>query len=222
MIPLATRILEHWKTGIPDMIPKDPPHPRFQRVRSEVLDIDNHVFESSVFRKLHLEIGTSASGTEIVHAVMHPRSSRAIPILSIDAIVLAGTPRMSIADPCPVTENLALPPGYAAHVKKLQQTHGIRSSRDPPAWGRAIFSECLVLTNGEDQGGFWAYVDDLMAYHLRMAREWPECDGGDEVVGAQSRYRTCQLQNARTRGMLVAILGGSREEADEYMRSVFD
>ena len=219
-----TRILQHWKTHIPDLTPKEPPHPKFQHVRSEVLDIDNYVFESSVFRKLHLEIGTSKSGTEIIHAVMHPRPTLDIPILSIDAIVLAGKPRMSIADPCPVTSDLTLPLGYAANVKKLQQIHGIQSSREPPAWGKAIFSDCLVLTNGENQEAFWAYVDDLMVYHLQRAGRWDSCGtcDGNEVVGAHSRYRVCQLQNARTRGMLVGILGGSHEEADAYMRYVFD
>jgi hypothetical protein len=221
----ATKILKHWKNHIPDLTPKEPQHPKFQHVRSGILDIDNYVFESSVFRKLHLEIGVSKSGTEIIHAVMHPRPTRDIPILSIDAIKVAGKPRMAIADPCPVTSDLSLPLGYAANVKKLQHLHGIQSSREPPAWGKAIFSDCLVLTNGENPEAFWAYVDDLITFHLQRAERWTEaeCDfDGNEVVGAHSRYRVCQLQNTRTRGMLVSIFGGSHEDADEYMRYVFD
>jgi len=220
----AQRILQHWKTHVPGLVPREPPHPRFQHVRSNILDIDNHVFESPVFRKLHLEIGMSPSGTEIVHAVMHPRTTLDLPVLSIDAIVLAGKPRMSIADPCPVTHDLSLPLDYAANVKKLQHLHGVQSSREPPAWGMAIFSECLVLTNGEHQDAFWAYVDDLMVYHLQRAERWPIGEGfdGNEVVAAHSRYRVCQLQNERTRGMLTGILGGSPEVADEYMRYIFD
>jgi len=224
----AQRILKHWKTHVPGLAPKDPPHPRFQHVRSDILDIDNHVFESPVFRKLHMEIGRSKNGTEIVHAVMHPRVTLDLPVLSIDAIVLAGKPRMSIADPCPVTADLSLPLDYAAAVKDLQSRHGIWEgccvTREPPAWGKAIFSECLVLTNGENQDAFWAYVDDVMVYHLQRASRWPVGEGfdGNEVVAAHSRYRVCQLQNQRTRGMLTGILGGSSEVADEYMRYIFD
>ena len=211
-----------------------PRHPEFASVRTKTLDIDNVVYRSPIFRKIHLETAV-AGQNHIVHLVLHPHATEyPIPILSMDVVVLSGRPTMCIADPCPATPDLSLPsPAYEAAVRELQARHDVFSSgntvREPPEWGREIFSKTCVLVRGNEKGAydrFQAYALDLLDFHLRQYSAWPEDDpraqSAATTLAAHDRYRRCQLRNDRTRKMLVGAFDGDAARADAYMRYVFD
>jgi hypothetical protein len=167
------------------------PHPDFASVRTRTLDIDNVVYASPVFRKIHLETASSPpaassssdkGGVSITHLVLHPRlSMRALPILSMDVVILSGRPTMCIADACPTTPSLSTK--YRDAVLDLQRRHEIRSTRAVPEWGREIFSDTCIITNGENYEIFEAYALDLLEMHVREYESWPMSDAGAGEAG---------------------------------------
>jgi len=168
------------------------PHPDFASVRTRTLDIDNVVYASPVFRKIHLETASSPpaassssdkGGVSITHLVLHPRlSMRALPILSMDVVILSGRPTMCIADACPTTTTMPLS-SYRDAVLDLQRRHEIRSTRAVPEWGREIFSDTCIITNGENYEIFEAYALDLLEMHVRESESWPMSDAGAGEAG---------------------------------------
>lgn len=80
----------------------DPSYPR--------LLVENRVYSSRVFRKLHLELATRQDGLEVFHCVMYPRLEFDLPILSMDMVAgEGGRVSLAIIDPCPVSWDRSIP-----------------------------------------------------------------------------------------------------------------
>lgn len=52
--------------------------------------IENRVYCSRVFRKLHIELAYRQDGLQVLHCVMYPRYAYDLPILAMDLVVSAG------------------------------------------------------------------------------------------------------------------------------------
>eukprot|EP00889_Picochlorum_renovo_P003251 jgi/Picre1/30281/NNA_005645.t1 len=200
--------------NIPDPSKEDAAWPRMQ--------IENRVYESYCFRKLHIEVAVKQDGMQVLHLVMYPRTNFSLPIVSMDLVAFKGTPTLAIIDPCPVTSNLTLPPLYAKSVQSLQDTYNVATNRGIPDWGRDIFSPlCILLrpTSPEDMGGFLKYTLALINFHLQFARLATPLEDGSrtiqEIEQAHIRYCAKQLENDKTRRVLATCFG--TEVADDYM-----
>ncbi len=52
--------------------------------------IENRIYSSRVFRKLHLEVACRQDGLQVLHMVMYPRYSFDLPIFAMDIVVAKG------------------------------------------------------------------------------------------------------------------------------------
>lgn len=202
--------------NLPDPEKGDPLWPRMQ--------IENRVYESYCFRKLHIEVAVQQDGLQVLHCVMYPRNTFDLPILSIDFVAYNGRPTFAIADPCPVTRSLQLPPLYVNSVRSLQQKYNISSNSAVPEWGKNIFSECCVQVrpdSTEDVGRFIKYVLALSHFHIqyaRLATPVTTIEQRKEIYESHVRYSTMQRSNQKTFGILEKRFGSER--AQDYMSNM--
>ena len=163
---------------------------RLARLEKMRLVVENRVYSSAVFRKIHLELALRGDGLQVLHCVLFPRLEFDLPILSMDLVAapLPPTPKTSssssssssdpaslqppllpdsvvslaIIDPCPARLDGSLPEPYRDVVVALQRECGVASNRSQPEWGREIFSEACILTRP-------AGDEDLLKRFLRYA-----------------------------------------------------
>lgn len=216
MDPKGNRALGY---NLPDPEREDPAWPRMQ--------IENRVYESYCFRKLHIEVAIQQDGLQVLHCVMYPRNTFDLPILSLDFVAYKGRPTFAIADPCPVTKNLQLPPQYANSVRALQKKYNVVTNSKVPEWGKSIFSECCVQVrpeSSEDVGNFIKYLLALSHFHVQFARlatPVKTIEQKKEIYEAHARYSTMQRANDKTLSILQKRFGVQR--AQDYMsKMMFD
>lgn len=201
------------------------PHPHFAFIQGNTMTIENHVYKSSAFRKIHVE-HASSDNLQIVHVVLHPRATLDIPIFSVDVVAVHGNPIMCIADPCTSAYRLPQTLQYDSTMFGLRHSYALETpTRDVPVWGRPIFSEGLVLTRGEHFGSFEAYALDALQYHLDIASRWPRMllpESVASVAKQHEMYKRCQRINPKTRAVLLKEFYGDRRMVEAYMRYVFD
>lgn len=202
--------------NLPDPEKGDPAWPRMQ--------IENRVYESYCFRKLHIEVAVQQDGLQVFHCVMYPRNIFDLPILSIDFVAYKGRPTFAIADPCPVTSNLQLPPLYVNSVLSLQKKYNVSTNSAIPEWGKSIFSECCVQIrpeSSEDVGNFVKYLLALAHFHVqyaRLATPVSSLERRKEIYESHVRYSTMQRSNDKTLGILEKRFGSER--AQDYMSNM--
>lgn len=207
--------------NLPNPAKSDPAWPRMQ--------IENRVYESFCFRKLHIEVAVQQDGLQVLHCVMFPRNIFDVPILSLDMVAYNGRPTFAIIDPCPVSQDLSLPKVYATSVMSLQQKYDIHTNSDIPEWGRNIFSDfCIQLRpeSPEDVGKFLKYSLALVHFHLQFARlalplqssDGERCDKMGEISASHARFSANQLRNDKTRQILEKRFGA--DLAREYMENM--
>jgi phycocyanobilin:ferredoxin oxidoreductase len=194
------------------------------------LYVENAVFESETFRKMHCELAWGDGGFQVLHVVVYPWAERAAPVFAADVVGFGGRISLCIADVAPVTEDLSLPPMYVDALKPLLDEtlrgDGL-SVRELPDWGRAILGPlCLCvgprvgLTAEEETARFFDYAFQL---HDRAAELASDASlalppGDDSALRAQIRFCDLQLRNQKTRKALERAFGP--EVADAYMRDV--
>ena len=93
------RELEGWSDGdIPDPSKGEEGYPR--------LLIENRIYCSRVFRKMHIEVAWRQDGLHILHLVLFPRVKFDLPIFCMDLVVSSGgRVTLAIVDSSPVTRN---------------------------------------------------------------------------------------------------------------------
>lgn len=194
------------------------------------LCVENAVFESETFRKMHCELAWGDGGFEVLHVVVYPWAERAAPVFAADVVGFGGRISLCIADVAPVTEDLSLPPTYVDALQPLldETLRGdALSVRELPDWGRAILGPlCLCVgprvgpTAEEETARFFDYAFRL---HDRAAELASDASltlppGDDSALRAQIRFCDLQLRNQKTRKALERAFGP--DVADAYMRDV--
>lgn len=211
----------------------DKESPQYPRLR-----VENRAYESSVFRKLHLEVAHRQDGLEVLHIVLYPRPKYDLPILSLDVVSSNGRIGFAIADPCPVSMNRVLPPWYQQGVLELQKDYKINTimsngGRELPEWGREILSPlCISMRpqNQEEVGAFLKYAIALGHFHMQIAAMASpvssQSAGGshnsnkrlEQIAAAHKRYCDKQLENTKTSKVLEKAFG--EEVTRQYMEQV--
>lgn len=225
--------LEGYSDGdIPDPEKGEEGYPR--------LFIENRIYCSRVFRKLHLEVACRQDGLQVLHMVMYPRYTIDLPLLCLDLVVApGGRVTLCIIDACPVTKNLTLPAHYMETMQELQQMYLTDPSnqRQVPEWGKAIFSpQCICMTpkSHEELAGFLKYSIALHRAHLLLAHLCQPVGTNtdltpqynpttasrkrEELLEAHKRFVDHQLSNTKTARVLEVAFG--KEWSERYMREL--
>jgi phycocyanobilin:ferredoxin oxidoreductase len=190
------------------------------RLEGEKLTIENRCYQTPQFRKLHLELAQVGKNLDILHCVMFPRSTYALPMFGTDLVGGRGQISAAIVDLSPTHEDRTLPAGYQAALRELPDPH-FSQVRDLPDWGD-IFSEfCLFIRPGspKEESEFLARVTGFLEVHCQQAIATPATpDRQPQILAGQRYYCTKQQQNDKTRRVLEKAFGN--KWADRYMTTV--
>ncbi|GLC43951.1 hypothetical protein PLESTB_000213300 [Pleodorina starrii] len=201
------------------------------------LQLENRVYCSRAFRKLHVEVGIRQDGLQVLHVVLYPRYNYDLPIFGLDIVMVNGRVTLAVVDCCPVRHGLKLPQQYMETMALLQRTflEGTDpSARRIPDWGAASFSPlalCITPTTPEELAAFAKYAVALHRAHLSLslnAEPVVAAPGNrraasklQELQEGQKRFCDNQLANKKTRRVLEAAFGA--EWTDAYMsKLMFD
>lgn len=191
------------------------------RLEGEKLIIENRCYQSTHFRKMHLELARVGNMLDILHCVMFPRPEYDIPMFGCDLVGGRGQISAAIADLSPVNLERILPEGYNSQLKNLT-TINFSQSRDLPDWGNIFSDFCLFIrpSSLEEESLFLGRVKDFLDIHCSQAIASipvaPEKVAA--IIAGQHNYCTKQQQNDKTRRVLEKAFG--EDWAENYMTTV--
>ena len=224
-ITAVANVIEHvWQTELslePYQMPEDLGYVE-GTLEGEKLIIENRCYQTREFRKIHLELAQVGSALDILHCVMFPRSSFALPMFGSDLVAGRGQLSMAIADLSPVMDDRVLPTSYDDALSALPELV-FGQERTFPSWGTIFSSHCLFVRPENDQEGaqIVTRVGDFLRIHCQQARAIAPTSDETEIAAiemGQRRYCQQQLQNDKTRRVLEKAFGA--EWADRYMTTV--
>lgn len=190
--------------------------------------LENKEYQTSRFRRLHLELAAREDGLQVSRAVMFPRVRYDIPIFALDMVSVNGRVTFVIVDCSPVTRDGVLPEVYTQAMAQLRRKHFAEADMAPlPEWADQILSPlcvCLRPRSDEDVSAFIGYCAELLNFHIECSSCFSasrEESAMTETYRAHERYAKHQWGNQKTRSVLEASFGATF--ADSYMRqTLFD
>jgi phycocyanobilin:ferredoxin oxidoreductase len=191
-------------------------------LEGERLVIENRCYQTSQFRKLHLELARVGNNLDILHCVMFPNANYALPIFGADVVGARGRVSAAIADLSPVRSDRALPKRYQAALSELAPLH-FSQPRELPQWGDIFSDFCLFIRpeNEQEEVLFLNRVQELLSLHCQLACSAMPITSHLELVQVQSgqqRYCTRQQENDKTRRVLEKSFGP--EWTERYMTTM--
>jgi phycocyanobilin:ferredoxin oxidoreductase len=191
-------------------------------LEGERLVIENRCYQTSQFRKLHLELARVGNTLDILHCVMFPNPNYAIPIFGADVIGSRGTISAAIADLSPIRADRSLPKRYQIALEGLPAI-SFSQPRDLPQWGNIFSDFCLFVrpSNEAEEVLFLNRVQDLLTLHCQLAcTSIPVTSPLEllQVKAGQMHYCTKQQENDKTRRVLEKSFGP--EWTERYMTTM--
>ncbi len=194
-------------------------------LEEEKLIIENRCYQTSQFRKLHLELAKVGDRLDILHCVMFPRTDYDLPIFGVDLVGTSAGIGAAIVDLSPVNSQRVLSPSY---IKALASLPKIQFSqpRKLPEWGNIFSGFCLFVhpKNAEEEQFFLKRVQQYLGIHCQAASiSTPIQDRQLQanILSGQRYYCAQQQQNDKTRRVLEKSLG--KAWTDNYMtQMLFD
>ncbi|MBE9046728.1 phycocyanobilin:ferredoxin oxidoreductase [Pleurocapsales cyanobacterium LEGE 10410] len=222
---LANSIEEQWIRYLdlsPYQIPDDLGYVE-GNLEEEKLIIENRCYQTTQFRKLHLELAQVGNRLDILHCVMFPRSNYNLPIFGVD---LVGSPAgigAAIVDLSPVNRDRILDPIYTKALTNLPPIDFARPRTLPP-WGNIFSKFCLFIQpqNNLEEKLFLQRVLQYLAIHCNTALATrPSIMLEAQILAGQRYYCQQQQQNDKTRRVLEKSLG--KPWTDRYVtQMLFD
>lgn len=191
-------------------------------LEGEQLTIENYCYQTSQFRKLHLELAKVGNTLDILHCVMFPHVAFHLPIFGVDIVAGRGGISAAIVDLSPVSSDRTLPSEYEISLRSLPSTP-FTQPRTLPTWGN-IFSEfCLFIRpiNSQEEMTFFDQVIQYLSIHCQLAcQAIPVQSFEEQVLIASGQHHYClqQQQNDKTRRVLERAFG--TEWADRYLKTM--
>ncbi len=188
----------------------------------EKLIIENRCYQTTQFRKLHLELARVGNRLDILHCVMFPRANYDLPIFGVDLVASKVGIGAAIVDLSPINSDRLLSKSYSQFLANLPQIE-FSQPRDLPEWGD-IFSEfCLFVRPGDsyEEKLFLERVTQYLTIHCKIAVAKSPISSlvkQAQIWLGQHYYCTQQQQNDKTRRVLEKSLG--RTWTDRYMRQM--
>ena len=194
------------------------------KLEGEKLTIENRCYQTTQFRKLHMELAKVGSMLDILHCVMFPRIEYDLPMFGCDLVGGRGGISAAIADLSPLNMNgtkSALPSNYNTQLASLPELN-FSQPRELPEWGE-IFSEfCIFIRPGspEEEQIFLSRVENFLEIHCQnaVAAKPVSPETTSKLLERQLNYCTKQQQNDKTRRVLEKAFGS--EWAEYYMTTV--
>lgn len=190
------------------------------RLEGEKLIIENACYQSSPFRKQHLELARVGQTLDILHCVMFPRPEYDLPMFGCDIVGGRGQVSAAIVDLSPVSRDRALAAPYRNALATLPAVT-FSQPREIPTWGDIFSEACLFIRPGspEEEQQFLQRVEAYLTIHCQQAiAAAPQPERRDEILVGQNRYCDQQQQNDKTRRVLEKAFGDAW--AERYMTTV--
>ena len=139
-------------------------------LEEEKLIIENSCYQTTQFRKLHLELAKVGDRLDILHCVMFPHPNYDLPIFGVD---LVGTPAgigAAIVDLSPVNHQKVLSSTYIRALANLP-TVNFAEPRKLPEWGNIFSGFCLFIhpKNAAEEQCFLERVLQYLSIHCQAA-----------------------------------------------------
>ncbi len=194
-------------------------------LEEERLIIENRCYQTTQFRKLHLELAQVGNRLDILHCVMFPHPNYDLPIFGVDLVGTKAFIGAAIVDLSPINHQRVLSPDY---IKALASLPTIKFSqpRTLPEWGDIFSGFCLFVHphDAEEEKLFLERVRQYLAIHCQIAlgksavaSEFKQA----QILSGQRYYCAQQQQNDKTRRVLEKSLG--QAWTDRYMtQMLFD
>ncbi|ELR98424.1 phycocyanobilin:ferredoxin oxidoreductase [Gloeocapsa sp. PCC 73106] len=220
---LAELILNHWSEHLhlsPYIIPSELGYVE-GRLDGEKLTIENHCYQTTQFRKMHLESAKVGKTLNILHCVMFPNPEYELPIFGCDMVVGRGEVSAAIADLSPVNTDKTLPVNYQQALAQLTPIT-FTQVRQLPEWGD-IFSKYVVFIrprNSQEIEAFFERIAELLRIHTSLAQQTqPSTKAKQEAnLAGQHYYCNKQRQNDKTRRVLEKAFGA--KWAETYFNTI--
>lgn len=180
-------------------------------LEGEKLIIENRCFQTTQFRKLHLELAKVGDRLDILHCVMFPRPNYNLPIFGVDLVGSKAGIGAAIVDLSPVSCDRTLPKTYQRALANLPQI-SFSQPRALPEWGNIFSDFCLFVhpNNHSEEQLFLDRVRQYLTLHCKIAvAASPVCSQiqATQILAGQRHYCTQQQQNDKTRRVLEKSLG---------------
>lgn len=187
------------------------------------LVLENRVYESATFRKMHMEAAyRDSDGLHVVHCVAFPRAHTTLPILGIDMVSTRQRVTFAIADATPVVAAAAAAGSdFQGAMEDLQAHYDLKgwTQVSRPPWASDLFSDSCVAMRPRtthDLSSFVDYAVDLARLHA--SADVPVAADPGAVRAAHAQYCRAQLENDKTFRVLEKAIGPAA--AERYMRTV--
>ncbi len=191
------------------------------RLEGEKLIIENSCYQSTQFRKMHLELAKVGNMLDILHCVMFPSPEYDIPMFGCDLVGGRGQISAAIADLSPVNLERRLPDNYNYELLNLTTPY-FSQPRELPEWGDIFSDFCLFIrpASPEEESMFLLRVQSFLELHCTQAIASSPVtqEKVSEIIAAQKNYCSKQQQNDKTRRVLEKAFG--KDWADNYMTTV--
>jgi phycocyanobilin:ferredoxin oxidoreductase len=194
-------------------------------LEEEKLIIENRCYQTTQFRKLHLELAQVGDRLDILHCVMFPRLNYDLPIFGVDLVGTQAGIGAAIVDLSPANSQGVLSADYIRALANLPASH-FSQPRALPEWGTIFSGFCLFVHphNAEEEKLFLERVQQYLAAHCKIALATSPLTSKLEqaqVLSRQRHYCAQQQQNDKTRRVLEKSLG--KTWTDRYMtQMLFD
>lgn len=191
-------------------------------LEGERLTIENACYQTTQFRKLHLELAKVGKNLDILHCVMFPHVNYHLPIFGVDIVAGPGGISAAIVDLSPIAPNDTLPSEYDQSLRQLPPVE-FTNPRTLPNWG-SIFSEfCLFVRpiDRQEETAFLNQATQYLSIHCQLAAAAAPTDSiakRQSILAGQHHYCRQQQQNDKTRRILERAFGA--EWADHYLQTM--
>lgn len=221
---LGDRIVEDWTRFVPQVERTDT-YQTWDKCQSSLdppMVLENTVYCSPTFRKMHVEYAEIGDEFRVLHCVIAPHVVYPVPIFGADIVQRGNKTTFCITDLSPVTKDLMLPTEYLLPLENLKRNL-IRTAslRMIPAWGRDIFSEaclCLSPKTNECVYRWFRYTLSAHRFYLDKAIRTPQKWNFQETHACHVNYANTQRKNDKTRAVLERHFGA--DFADHYIENV--
>lgn len=176
--------------------------------------IENYVWETEKFRKIHLEVAQMKSGLDILHTNMYPRYEYDLPIFGADIVASSKSVGAAIVDISSIKEDRSLPESYK--ILDIVSDRDFEKDKKMPEWGDVFSEYCVFVSPTEEEyDKFVNIAFTYLNYHCAISNITKPDGNVQENYEGHKHYCEKQRQNNKTRGVLKNIFGD--EFADKYI-----
>jgi phycocyanobilin:ferredoxin oxidoreductase len=191
------------------------------KLEGERLTIQNYCYQSSEFRKMHLELAKVGNNLDILHCVMFPKIEYPLPMFGCDIVAGKAGISAAIVDLSSTNAEKILSADYQQQLSNLDEAI-FTDKRDLPTWGDIFSPFCLFIrpNNQEEEELFLKTVKDYLTIHCQIANKSNPVSDNEKLVYFEGQKKYClqQQQNDKTRRVLEKAFGV--EWAENYLTSV--